>query len=174
MGSEYSITYPRPGGKGIAHTSERLTLKAEPKKKISFSLSGIKQQWVLISSGLRSGPFWSCQVTQNLQGWSKTPQKPPGTFMCAVMWLLNIKRHLLRKVENSKRDRERDQVCHLRGTFWGRSGFQGQDAGSLNVFSASSLPRRGKIKVKCFETKCPLHTKRTCHAAAAGLEDLSL
>ena len=74
-------------------------------------------------------------------------QNPHSTFMCALMWLLNIKRHLLRKVEKPKRDRERDQVCHPRGTFWGRSGFQGQDAGSLNVFSASSLPQKGKIKV---------------------------
>lgn len=74
MGSEYSITYFRLRGKGIAHTIERLTLKAEPKKKISFSLSGIKQQRALISSGLRSGPFWSCQVTQNLRSWSKTPR----------------------------------------------------------------------------------------------------
>lgn len=102
------------------------------------------------------------------------PPNPPSSFMCAPTWLLSIKRHLLRKVEKPKRDHEHDQVCHPRGTFWGRSGFQGQDAGSSNVFSASSLPRRRQMKVKCSETRCPLHTRRICHTTAVGLEDLSL
>lgn len=115
-------------------------------------------------------PFLVLSGNPEFEGLKQDPQKPPGTFMCTLMWLLNIKRHLLRKMENPKRDRERDQVCHPRGTFWGRSGFQGQDAGGSNVFSASSLPRRGKIKVKCSETRCPLHTRRICHATAAGLK----
>lgn len=74
MGSEYSITYPRLRGKGMAHTIERLTPKAEP-KKISVSL------WVVLNNNESSVPQDWGQALFGLVRWPRicdAKARPPA------------------------------------------------------------------------------------------------
>lgn len=160
----------------MAHTIERLTLKAEP-KKILVSL------WVVLNNNESSVPQDWGQALFGLVGWpriwdAKARHTPPpeSTRYFHVCTHVAVEHQKTFTKEGGKTQKGPWTWPGLppRGTFWGRSGFQGQDAGSSTVFSASFLPRRGQMKVKCSETRCPLHTRRICHVTAAGLEDLSL
>lgn len=78
------------------------------------------------------------------------PPNPPSSFMCAPTWLLSIKRHLLRKVEKPKRDHEHDQVCHPRGTFWGKKWLPGAGCWQFECFLSQLTAQEGANESKVF------------------------
>lgn len=151
MGSEDLCPLPQVWREGnITHYLETYSKNETKGNENHFSLNDIKQWGALSSSGWRSGPFCVLSGDPEFEVLKQDLQKSPSIFMCAPMWLLNIKRHLLRKVGRSKDGHEHDQVSHSRGNILGKKMLPGERCWLLECFLSQLTIKKGANERKVF------------------------